>query len=81
LPAIDVLVDAVIVRGRHASQSRWELAIDLAALVILLFGLNLLLWGSLAENGTVAVWVVILLMAARLIGIVVWRRHIAHRES
>lgn len=74
-------IDAVIVRGRHASGNRRELAIDLAALIILLFGLNLLLWGQLAENGTVAVWIVVLLMAVRLIGIVAWRRHIAHRQS
>jgi len=57
------------------------MAIDLAALVVLLFGLNFLLWGRLAENGTVAVWIVVLVVAFRLIGIVVWRRHIAHRES
>jgi len=71
----------VIVAGRHASRNRRDLAIDLAALIILLFGLNLLLWGQLAESGTVAIWVVVLLMAIRLVGILVWRRHIAHRAS
>jgi hypothetical protein len=73
--------DAGEVRGRHASRNRRELVIDLVALVVLLFGLNLLLWGQLAQNGTVAVWVVVVLMAIRLIGIFVWRRHIAHRAS
>lgn len=68
-------------KGRHASRNRRELVIDIAALAVLLVGLNFLLWGQLAANGTVAVWIVVLLMAARLIGIVVWRRHIAHRES
>jgi hypothetical protein len=81
LPPIEVPVNAVIVRGRHASRNRRELAIDLAALVILLFGLSFLLWGQLAEDGSVAVWIVVILMAVRLIGIVVWRRHITHRES
>lgn len=68
-------------KGRHVSRKRRESLIDLGAGLILVFGLSLFIWVPLAQAGTVAVWIVVLLMAARLVGVVAWRRYDARRAG
>jgi hypothetical protein len=63
-------------RGRHAG-AKADSWIDVAAVLVLLLGLNFMLWGSLPVPG----WILVLVGAIRLAGLVAYRRYDRMRRT
>ena len=63
------------------SAKRRDAVIDVVTVLVVVFGLNLLIWGDLAARGVVAVWVVILLMFIRVLWGLIYRRYVTRRNA
>jgi hypothetical protein len=72
----DVIMARVRGEGRHAGTKGYSW-IDVAAVLVLALGLNLMLWGSLPTPG----WILVIVGVIRVGGVVAYRRFDGARRT